>query len=146
MAALFLVDESMDLIYARQSVDKEDGISIENQIELCLRENTSGEHKIFKDKGYSGKNTERPAFQEMMSWIRMGGVERVIAICIIYKKTVNTYIEKQKEEVFYLNYKEEKVEMKKATLQAWAKIALKDGLINNETYIKMSREIEKIKA
>lgn len=62
------------------------------------------------------------------------------------QKTVNTYIEKQKEEVFYLNYKEEKVEMKKATLQAWAKIALKDGLINNETYIKMSREIEKIKA
>lgn len=61
-------------------------------------------------------------------------------------KTVNTYIEKQKEEVFYLNYKEEKVEIKKATLQAWAKIALKDGLINNETYIKMSREIEKIKA
>lgn len=45
-----------------------------------------------------------------------------------------------------MNYKEEKVEMKKATLQAWAKIALKDGLINNETYIKMSREIEKIKA
>lgn len=29
------------------------------------------------------------------------------------QKTVNTYIEKQKEEVFYLNYKEEKVEMKK---------------------------------
>ena len=78
MAALFLVDESMDLIYARQSVDKEDGISIENQIELCLRENASGEHKIFKDKGYSGKSTERPAFQEMMSWIRRGGVERVI--------------------------------------------------------------------
>ncbi len=68
----------MDLIYARQSVDKEDSISIESQIELCLRENTSGEHKIFKDKGYSGKNTERPAFQEMMSWIRRGGVERVI--------------------------------------------------------------------
>lgn len=62
------------------------------------------------------------------------------------QKAVNTYIEKQKEEVFYLNYKEEKVEMKKATLQAWAKIALKDRLINNETYIKMSREIEKIKA
>ena len=27
-----------DLIYARQSVDKEDSISIESQIELCLRE------------------------------------------------------------------------------------------------------------
>lgn len=45
-----------------------------------------------------------------------------------------------------MNNKEEKVEVKRATLQAWAKIALKDGLINNKTYIKMSREIEKIKA
>lgn len=68
----------MDFIYARQSIDKEDSISIESQIELCLRESTSSEYKIFKDKGYSGKNTERPDFQEMMSYIRRGGVERVI--------------------------------------------------------------------
>lgn len=68
----------MDFIYARQSIDKEDSISIESQIELCLRESTSPEHKIFKDKGYSGKNTERPDFQEMMACIRRGGVEKVI--------------------------------------------------------------------
>lgn len=68
----------MDFIYARQSIDKEDSISIESQIELCLRECVSAEHKIFKDKGYSGKNTERPDFQEMMRQIRNGGVERVI--------------------------------------------------------------------
>lgn len=70
--------EYMDFIYARQSVDKEDSISIESQIELCLRESTAPEHKIFKDKGYSGKNTERPDFQEMMAQIRHGGVSRVI--------------------------------------------------------------------
>lgn len=68
----------MDFIYARQSVDKVDSISIESQIELCLRESTASEHKVFKDKGYSGKNTERPDFQEMMLQIRRGGVERVI--------------------------------------------------------------------
>lgn len=68
----------MDFIYARQSVDKVDSISIESQIELCLRESTGSEHKVFKDKGYSGKNTERPDFQEMMTQIRRGGVERVI--------------------------------------------------------------------
>ena len=68
----------MDFIYARQSIDKEDSISIESQIELCLRESTSKEHKVFKDKGYSGKNTDRPDFQEMMSLIRRGGVSRVI--------------------------------------------------------------------
>ena len=34
---------------------------------------------------------------------------------------------------------------KKLTLQAWAKIALKDGLISNETYKKMSQNIDRIK-
>lgn len=28
--------------------------------------------KIFEDKGWSGKNTERPAFKEMMAWLRAG--------------------------------------------------------------------------
>lgn len=67
----------MDFIYARQSVEREDSISIESQIELCMRE-VLGEHKVFRDKGYSGKNTERPDFQEMMAQIREGGVNRVI--------------------------------------------------------------------
>ena len=53
----------VDFIYARQSVDKEDSISIESQIELCLREVGNNQHKVFRDKGYSGKNTERPDFQ-----------------------------------------------------------------------------------
>ena len=60
----------MDFIYTRQSVDKEDSISIESQIEFCKREITTQDYKIFRDKGYSGKNTERPDFQEMMSLIR----------------------------------------------------------------------------
>jgi len=67
-----------DLIYARQSVDKEDSISIESQIELCLREVGNYPHKVFRDKGYSGKNTERPDFQEMMAAVRGGGVRRII--------------------------------------------------------------------
>lgn len=68
----------MDFIYARQSIDKEDSISIESRIELCLRESTSKDNKVFKDKGYSGKNTDRPDFQQMMSEIRRGGVSKVI--------------------------------------------------------------------
>lgn len=43
---------------------------------------------------------------------------------VSFTKTVNTYIEKQKEEVFYLNYKEEKVEMKKQGLQNFVSVAL----------------------
>jgi len=67
-----------DLIYARQSVDKEDSISIESQIELCLREVGNYPHRVFRDKGYSGKNTERPDFQEMMAAVRSGGIRRII--------------------------------------------------------------------
>ena len=47
-------------IYARQSVDKKDSISIESQIEFCKYELKGGNCKEYTDKGYSGKNTDRP--------------------------------------------------------------------------------------
>ena len=67
-----------DFIYARQSVDKDDRISIESQIELCLREVGNNPYRVFRDKGYSGKNTERPDFQDMMAAVRAGGARRII--------------------------------------------------------------------
>ena len=57
----------MIAIYARQSVEKKDSISIESQIEYAKREVFSEDFKIYQDSGYSGKNTNRPAFHEMMS-------------------------------------------------------------------------------
>ncbi len=67
-----------DAIYARQSVDKMDSISIESQIEFCKYETRGEEHRVYQDKGYSGKNTERPQFQEMLNAIRKGEIKRVI--------------------------------------------------------------------
>lgn len=67
-----------DAIYARQSVDKEDSISIESQIEYCTYETRGGHYEVFSDKGYSGKNTDRPQFQAMLSKIRAGEIGRVI--------------------------------------------------------------------
>ena len=67
-----------DAIYARQSVDKMDSISIESQIEYCQYEARGGYYKLFQDKGYSGKNTDRPNFQLMLEAIRNGEVKRVI--------------------------------------------------------------------
>lgn len=65
-------------IYARQSVEKADSISIESQIEYCSYE-TRGEPWIcFCDKGYSGKDLCRPGFQEMCRTIREGKIKRVI--------------------------------------------------------------------
>lgn len=66
-------------IYGRQSVDKKDSISIEAQIGLCKKECTGESNfKIYTDKGYSGKNTDRPKFRRMMQDVKSGLIDRVV--------------------------------------------------------------------
>lgn len=69
-------------LYSRQSIDKENSISIETQLEYCKamirHEERQYEVKCFSDKGYSGKDTKRPAFQKLMKDIRRGKVKKVI--------------------------------------------------------------------
>lgn len=67
----------MVAIYARQSVDKKDSISIETQIEKC-KADTADEVTIFIDKGFSGKNTKRPEFQRMMEQVQAGKIEKIV--------------------------------------------------------------------
>jgi len=67
-----------DAIYTRQSVEKADSISIESQIEYCKYEARGNPHREYIDRGYSGKNTNRPAFEEMLTDITQGKVSRVI--------------------------------------------------------------------
>lgn len=70
-------------IYARQSIDKKDSISIESQIEDCIDEykrlGYAGPIFIFEDRGYSGKNTKRPGFQEMMDMVQNDKITYVFA-------------------------------------------------------------------
>ena len=68
----------MIAIYARQSVERADSISIEQQIELCQYEAKGERFRIYIDRGYSGKNTNRPEFTEMMKDIRNGLIHTVI--------------------------------------------------------------------
>ena len=68
----------MIAIYARQSLDKKDSISIETQIDLCKREIYDEDIQVYKDKGYSGKNTDRPAFKRLMEDIKSGRIEKLI--------------------------------------------------------------------
>jgi DNA invertase Pin-like site-specific DNA recombinase len=68
----------MDAVYARQSVDKKDSISIESQIEFCKKEIINEEYRIYTDKGYSGANINRPAFEDMIHDIKMGSIDRVV--------------------------------------------------------------------
>lgn len=65
-------------IYARKSVFREDSISIESQIEMCEYEARGQEYLVYQDNGYSGKNTDRPDFQRMVSDIRAGLISKVI--------------------------------------------------------------------
>ena len=67
-----------DAIYARQSVDRNDSISIESQIEYCIYETRGKPYRVYQDKGFSGKNTDRPEFQEMLAAIRRNEIRRVI--------------------------------------------------------------------
>lgn len=66
----------MNTIYARQSIDKKNSMSIEGQIEICKK--LAGEDaKVYFDKGFSGKNTNRPAFTELMEDVKAGKVKRI---------------------------------------------------------------------
>lgn len=67
----------MTAIYARQSIDKKDSISIETQIEHCRRF-VEGECHIYSDKGYSGKNIDRPQFTQLLEDIRSGAIEKLV--------------------------------------------------------------------
>lgn len=67
----------MDAIYARQSIDKKDSVSIETQIDCCRR-CTGGEPEVFQDKGFSGKNTNRPAFRRLMEAVEGGQIAKII--------------------------------------------------------------------
>jgi DNA invertase Pin-like site-specific DNA recombinase len=72
------MDNRIDAAYARQSVDKKDSISIESQLEFCGYELKGGSYKTYSDKGFSGKNTDRPDFQNLLRDIRAGSIRSVV--------------------------------------------------------------------
>ncbi len=73
-------------IYSRKSKFTEKGDSIVTQINLCKTVAKSRyEHEIadddilvFSDEGYSGKNTERPQFQQMMALIKKNALQEIV--------------------------------------------------------------------
>ena len=79
------MNNRIDAIYARQSVDKKDSISIESQIEFCKYELKGGNCKEYTDKGYSGKNTDRPKFQELVRDIKRGLIAKVVVYKLPYQ-------------------------------------------------------------
>ena len=69
----------MQAIYVRRSVENKDSLSIDDQIFGCKKLLLPNEdYRIYSDKGHSGKDTDRPQFQEMMKDIEHGEISRVI--------------------------------------------------------------------
>lgn len=71
----------MVAIYTRQSVDRADSISVELQAETCRAQLTASELEIcetYTDKGFSGKNTNRPALQRLMEDVSAGRIEKIL--------------------------------------------------------------------
>lgn len=72
----------MIVIYARKSVERENSISCETQIEYCksmIKPDERDEKAItIVDNGFSGGNVNRDGFQKMMKLIRQGKVRKVI--------------------------------------------------------------------
>ncbi|MFR3730008.1 recombinase family protein [Lacrimispora sp.] len=68
----------MDAIYARQSIDKKDSLSIETQINFA-KSIAIGEPKLYIDRGISGKDlVHRPELQNLLSDIKKGAITRVL--------------------------------------------------------------------
>ena len=71
-------DQLFDALYARQSVEKKDSISVESQLEYCRYEARGEACLEYTDRGFSGGNINRPGFERMMRDIRAGKIKRVI--------------------------------------------------------------------
>ena len=69
-------------IYARQSIDKKDSLSIETQVEYCRNfinsKPVSNPVEIYCDRGYSGKDIQRPEFQRLLTDIREDAISKIV--------------------------------------------------------------------
>ena len=69
-------------LYARKSIERENSISCETQIEYCrsmIKPDEKSEKVItFVDNGFSGGNVDRDGFQKMMRQVERGKISKII--------------------------------------------------------------------
>lgn len=75
-------------IYPRKSVYRDNSDSVQVQIQMCknyagiIYKDKNLEFRIYdKDEGFSGKNTNRPSFQELMQDVKSG----ILDVVMVYK-------------------------------------------------------------
>lgn len=67
-----------EAIYARQSLDKKDSLSIETQVEKCTTLCQTDNPLVYKDKGRSGKNLDREELTKLVEAIEADKISKVI--------------------------------------------------------------------
>lgn len=69
-------------LYARKSIERENSISCETQLEYCksmIKPNEQSEKIVtFVDNGFSGGNVDRDGFQKMMRQVERGKISKII--------------------------------------------------------------------
>lgn len=65
-------------IYSRQSLDKPDSLSIDQQIEICRAHAGTDEVTVYTDAGFSGGNMHRPGLQRMLRDAEQGYLSKII--------------------------------------------------------------------
>lgn len=69
-------------VYSRKSIERENSISCETQIEYCKAmikpDERGGEILTFTDNGFSGGNTNRDGFKKMMRKVEQGKITKII--------------------------------------------------------------------
>lgn len=69
-------------LYARKSIERENSISCETQLEYCksvIKPEERLEKTVeFVDNGYSGVNVDRDGFQKMMREVEKGKISKII--------------------------------------------------------------------
>lgn len=68
----------MVAIYTRQSIERPDSVSIDAQMDQC-RKFSGTDYKEYSDVGYSGKNTNRPQYEQMIQDIKSGKITAVVS-------------------------------------------------------------------
>lgn len=71
----------MVAIYTRQSVERADSISVEQQAQICRDALTARELadcKLYTDKGFSGKDVNRPALQQLLADTEQQQIEKIL--------------------------------------------------------------------
>lgn len=69
-------------LYARKSIERENSLSCESQLEYCramLKPDERGEEILeFIDNGFTGSNMERDSFKELLKLIKQGRIRKLV--------------------------------------------------------------------